>query len=165
MESASDDPYSGMALLALTQDISAPYLVVNGVVFIFLVILSALISGSEVAFFSLTSDQVDDCKSQDLTSDRFLIKLMERPRHLLATILIMNNLVNIAIVTLTTFVTWEIVGTKTTEGAVVIGLTTIVTFVILFFGEVLPKNFATQNNLAFARTTSRMLAFCDRIVR
>jgi gliding motility-associated protein GldE len=165
LESASDDPYPGMALLALTQDISAPYLVVNGVVFIFLVILSGLISGSEVAFFSLTSDQVDDCKSQDLTSDRFLIKLMERPRHLLATILIMNNLVNIAIVTLTTFVTWEILGTKTTEGAVVIGLTAIVTFVILFFGEVLPKNFATQNNLTFARTTSRMLAFCDRIVR
>lgn len=165
MESTSDDPYPSLALLALSQDISTPYLVVNGVVFIFLVILSALISGSEVAFFSLSSDQIDHCKNQDLSSDRFLIKLIERPRHLLATILIMNNLVNIAIVTLTTFVTWEIVGTKTTEGAVVVGLTTVVTFVILFFGEVLPKNFATQNNLSFARMTARMLAFFDKIVR
>jgi gliding motility-associated protein GldE len=151
--------------LALSQDISTPYLVVNGVVFIFLVILSALISGSEVAFFSLSADQVDECKNRDTPVDQLVIKLIESPRHLLATILIMNNLVNIAIVTLTTFVTWEIVGAKTSEGAIVVILTAIVTFVILFFGEVLPKNFATQNNLSFARTTARMLSFFERIVK
>lgn len=165
MESVSDDPYPSLALLALSQDISTPYLVVNGVVFIFLVILSALISGSEVAFFSLSSDQIDECKNRDTPVDQLVIKLIESPRHLLATILIMNNLVNIAIVTLTTFVTWEIVGAKTSEGAIVVILTAIVTFVILFFGEVLPKNFATQNNLSFARTTARMLSFFERIVK
>jgi putative hemolysin len=165
LESVSDDPYPSLALLALSQDISTPYLVVNGVVFIFLVILSALISGSEVAFFSLSSDQIDECKNRDTPVDQLVIRLIESPRHLLATILIMNNLVNIAIVTLTTFVTWEIMGTKTSEGAVVVILTAIVTFVILFFGEVLPKNFATQNNLSFARTTARMLAFFERIVK
>uniref|UniRef100_UPI0040483B62 gliding motility-associated protein GldE n=1 Tax=Roseivirga sp. TaxID=1964215 RepID=UPI0040483B62 len=165
MESVSDDPYPSLALLALSQDISTPYLLVNGVVFIFLVILSALISGSEVAFFSLSSDQIDECKNRDTPVDQLVIRLIESPRHLLATILIMNNLVNIAIVTLTTFVTWEIMGTKTTEGAIVVGLTAIVTFVILFFGEVLPKNFATQNNLSFARTTARMLAFFEKIVK
>ncbi|PIQ49091.1 MAG: magnesium/cobalt efflux protein [Cytophagales bacterium CG12_big_fil_rev_8_21_14_0_65_40_12] len=165
MESVSDDPYPSLALLALSQDVSTPYLVVNGVVFIFLVILSALISGSEVAFFSLSSDQIDECKNRDTPVDQLVIRLIESPRHLLATILIMNNLVNIAIVTLTTFVTWEIMGTKTTEGAIVVGLTAIVTFVILFFGEVLPKNFATQNNLSFARTTARMLAFFEKIVK
>jgi len=165
LESVSDDPYPSLALLALSQDVSTPYLVVNGVVFIFLVILSALISGSEVAFFSLSSDQIDECKNRDTPVDQLVIRLIESPRHLLATILIMNNLVNIAIVTLTTFVTWEIMGTKTTEGAIVVGLTAIVTFVILFFGEVLPKNFATQNNLSFARTTARMLAFFEKIVK
>jgi putative hemolysin len=165
LESASDDPYPSLALLALSQDISTPYLVVNGVVFIFLVILSALISGSEVAFFSLNSDQIDECKNRETPVDQLVIRLMERPRHLLATILIMNNLVNIAIITLTTFVTWEIVGAKTSEGAIVVILTAIVTFVILFFGEVLPKNFATQNNLSFARTTAVMLAFFERIVK
>jgi putative hemolysin len=165
LESASDDPYPSLALLALSQDISTPYLVVNGVVFIFLVILSALISGSEVAFFSLSSDQIDECKNRETPVDQLVIRLMERPRHLLATILIMNNLVNIAIITLTTFVTWEIVGAKTSEGAIVVILTAIVTFVILFFGEVLPKNFATQNNLSFARTTAVMLAFFERIVK
>lgn len=165
MESVSDDPYPSLALLALSQDISTPYLMVNGVVFIFLVILSALISGSEVAYFSLSSDQIDECKNRDTPVDQLVIRLIESPRHLLATILIMNNLVNIAIVTLTTFVTWEIMGTKTSEGAVVVILTAIVTFVILFFGEVLPKNFATQNNLSFARTTARMLVFFEKIVK
>ncbi len=139
MESVSDDPYPSLALLALSQDISTPYLLVNGVVFIFLVILSALISGSEVAFFSLSSDQIDECKNRDTPVDQLVIRLIESPRHLLATILIMNNLVNIAIVTLTTFVTWEIMGTKTTEGAIVVGLTAIVTFVILFWGSTAQK--------------------------
>ncbi|KOF04527.1 hemolysin [Roseivirga seohaensis subsp. aquiponti] len=165
MESATDDPYPSLALLALAQDVSTPYLVVNGVVFIFLVILSALISGSEVAFFSLNDDQIDECKNDDSPASRLIIQLMERPRHLLATILIMNNLVNIAIVTLTTFVTWEIIGEKTSEGTIVVALTAVVTFVILFFGEVLPKNFATQNNLKFSRATARMLFFFEGIVK
>ena len=165
MELAVDEPYPSLALLALTQDISTPYLVVNGVVFIFLVILSALISGSEVAFFSLNEDQIDECKSQDLPSSRLVLQLIERPRHLLATILIMNNLVNIAIVTLSTFVTWEIVGEKTSEGPIVLTLTAVITFVILFFGEVLPKNYATQNNLAFSKTTARLLFFFEGIVK
>ena len=134
MESAVDDPYPSLALLALAQDISTPYLLVNGVVFIFLVILSALISGSEVAFFSLNEGQIEECKNDDTPINRVIIQLMERPRHLLATILIMNNLVNIAIVTLTTFVTWEIIGEKTSEGTIVVALTAVVTFVILFFG-------------------------------
>ncbi|MGW8123396.1 gliding motility-associated protein GldE [Roseivirga echinicomitans] len=165
MESATDEPYPSLALLALVQDVSAPYLVVNGVVFIFLVILSALVSGSEVAFFSLSEDQIDECKGDITPANRLIIQLMERPRNLLATILIMNNLVNIAIVTLTTFVTWEIIGEKTTEGTIVVALTAVVTFVILFFGEVLPKNFATQNNLKFARSTARMLFFFEGIVK
>tara|TARA_R110001592_G_scaffold69779_5_gene214145 strand:+ start:212 stop:1552 length:1341 start_codon:yes stop_codon:yes gene_type:complete len=165
LESATDDPYPSLALLALTQDVSTPYLVVNGVVFIFLVILSALVSGSEVAFFSLNEDQINECKNDNTPANRLIIQLIERPRHLLATILIMNNLVNIAIVTLTTFVTWEIVGEKTSEGTVVVVLTAVVTFVILFFGEVLPKNFATQNNLRFARATARMLFFFEGIVK
>jgi len=165
LELAVDEPYPSLALLALTQDISTPYLVVNGVVFIFLVILSALISGSEVAFFSLNEDQIDECKSQDLPSSRLVLQLIERPRHLLATILIMNNLVNIAIVTLSTFVTWEIVGEKTSEGPIVLTLTAVITFVILFFGEVLPKNYATQNNLAFSKTTARLLFFFEGIVK
>ena len=72
---------------------------------------------------------------------------------------------NIAIVTLSTFFTWELVGTKTTEGRVVVVLSAVVTFVILFFGEVVPKNFANQNNEKFAKTTAKPLLFLEKILR
>lgn len=157
MESTIDDPYPSLILLAEFANVSTPFIIVNGVVFILLVFLSALISGSEVAFFSLEEDTIQSCKEDNTVANRAIINLLEKPRHLLATILIMNNLVNIAIVTLSTFVTWELIGTKTTVGTIVVILTSIVTFVILFFGEVVPKNLATQQNLRFAQTTSRFL--------
>jgi len=77
----------------------------------------------------------------------------------------MNNLINIAIVTLATFFTWTLVDTKTPEGAVVLTLTIIVTFIILFFGEVVPKNYANQHNSKFAKTTANGLLFLERVLR
>ncbi len=157
MESATDDPLPGLILLADLANVSTLYIVVNGVVFILMVMLSAMISGSEVAFFSLQSENLQECKDNDSPANRAILKLLEKPRHLLATILIMNNLINIAIVTLATFFTWELIGSRNTEGKIIITLTAIVTFVILFFGEVVPKNFATQHSLRFARMTAKLL--------
>ena len=133
------------------------YVIVNAVIFIFLIFMSALISGSEVAFFSLTDEDVDACRNEDDGKGRAILKLLGKKRELLATILIMNNLINVAIVTLATFFTWQLVGTKTPTEIVVVVLTAVVTFVILFFGEVVPKNFATQHSMNFARRTARML--------
>lgn len=121
--------------------------------------MSALVSGSEVAFFSLNNEDIEGCRETPDSKNDAILKLLGRRRELLATILIMNNLLNVAIVTLATFFTWQLVGTKTPERIVVIALTAIVTFVILFFGEVVPKNFATQHSIRFARVTSRMLVF------
>ncbi len=165
MESATDDPYPSLIFLAELADISTLYIVVNGVVFIFLILLSGMISGSEVAFFSLEPGDLDECRENDTPANRAVLKLLDHPRRLLATILIMNNLVNIAIVTLSTFFTWNLVGTQSTEGKIVVTMTAIVTFVILFFGEVVPKNFATQNNLRFARTTAKLLLFLRGLFR
>ena len=94
-----------------------------------------------------------------------IVSLLKRNRQLLATILILNNLTNIAIVTLSTFFTWSLVDTKTPEGIVVVILSTVVTFIILFFGEVVPKNFANQHNLQFARLTARLLFVAERIFK
>lgn len=137
----------------------------NGVAFILLILASALISGSEVAFFSLDNTQVSQFKEENTPSGNAILKLLARKHYLLATILIMNNLINIAIVTLATFFTWTLVDTKTPEGTVVLTLTVIVTFVILFFGEVVPKNYANQHNAAFAKTTAKGLLFLERILR
>ena len=121
--------------------------------------MSALISGSEVAFFSLTNEDLEECQEKSGRVDEAILKLLGDKRKLLATILIMNNLLNVAIVTLATFFTWRLVGTSSPGWEVATLLTAIVTVVILFFGEVVPKNFATQHNLRFARTTARMLLF------
>ena len=134
------------------------FYVASGVVLACLLLLSALISGSEVAFFSFGSADVAECQRSGTESDKKVLKLLEKPRSLLATILILNNFTNIAIVTLSTFVTWRIVGGRTTEGLVVTLLTFLVTIFIVFFGEVVPKVYATSNNLSFARRMAGLLS-------
>ena len=119
--------------------------------------LSALVSGSEVAFFSLTHDDIDQCRSSNSPSDRKVIQLLKKPQKLLATILILNNLINIAFVTFATFITWEITGSRDPQGNIVLTLTVLVTFSILLFGEFMPKVFANHNNLSFARFNSGLL--------
>lgn len=89
--------------------------------------------------------------------DRRVIKLLKKPQLLLATILILNNFINIALVTYATFVTWELTGSRNPEGNIVITLTVLVTLSILLFGEFMPKVFASHNNLSFARFTSGLL--------
>lgn len=160
-----DEPEPSLTLLLQLSDMGTPYLIVNVLAFIVLILSSALISGSEVAFFSLDEQQRTALEKDESASGSAILVLLKRKRYLLATILILNNLVNIAIVTLSTFFTWELVGTKTTEGRVVVVLSAVVTFVILFFGEVVPKNFANQNNEKFAKTTAKPLLFLEKILR
>lgn len=159
-----DEPEPSLAILLQLSELSTPYIVFNVVAFVLLILSSSLVSGSEVAFFSLSKDQLNSL-DQKAKSDQVIIGLLNKKRQLLATILILNNLVNIAIVTLSTFFTWSLVGGNTTEGRVVVILSAVVTFIILFFGEVVPKNFANQHNLQFAKFTARALFISERIFR
>ena len=165
MDIPADEPEPSLALLAQLAELSTPYIIINAVAFALLVVSSALISGSEVAFFSIDDHKLKDLEEEDSPVSRAMLFLLGRKNYLLATILIMNNLINIAIVTLSTFFTWSLVGTKTTEGAIVVTLSAVVTFVILFFGEVVPKNFANQHNEKFARFTVRGLFVFEKILR
>ena len=165
MDLPADDPEPSFALLAQLSELSSPYIIVNAIAFAVLVFSSALISGSEVAFFSIDDHKLKDLEEEDSPVSRAMLYLLGKKNYLLATILIMNNLINIAIVTLSTFFTWSLVGTKTTEGKIVVTLSAIVTFVILFFGEVVPKNFANQHNERFARFTVRGLFVFEKILR
>lgn len=164
MDLPTDEPEPSLALLTQLTELGTPYLLINAIAFLLLVIGSSLVSGSEVAFFSLTDDQLSSLDDESKV-DHAIVSLLKRNKQLLATILILNNLINIAIVTLSTFFTWSLVGTKTPEGTVVVILSAVVTFIILFFGEVVPKNFANQHNLQFARLTVRLLFVSERIFR
>nr|WP_155211231.1 gliding motility-associated protein GldE [Fulvivirga aurantia] len=141
------------------------FFVISGLVLLLLLVTSALISGSEVAFFSLTPKDVAQCKESEATSDKKIVNLIKNPRLLLATILIVNNFVNVAFVTLSTFVMWEIVGAKTTEGIAVVILTFVTTLALVFFGEITPKVYASPNNLQFARFTSSLLSVSETIFK
>lgn len=133
------------------------FYILNGLVLIVLLMMSALVSGSEVAFFSLSHEDLAKCKNSNQPTEQNIITLLKNPKELLATILILNNFINVGIVTLSTFVTWEIVGTKETEGLLVVILTAIITFLIVFYGEIVPKVYANQNNLSFAGRMSGFL--------
>ncbi|MFY8036371.1 MAG: DUF21 domain-containing protein, partial [Cyclobacteriaceae bacterium] len=89
----------------------------------FLLFMSAMISASEVAFFSLKADDFERCRESEETVDKNIVQLLKKPRLLLATILIMNNFVNVGVVTISTFLMWEMAGTrKPTES--IVGLVT-----------------------------------------
>ncbi|WP_288369974.1 gliding motility-associated protein GldE [uncultured Algoriphagus sp.] len=145
-----DDPYPSAYLLAQIAEISPTYLLINGVIFILLLICSALVSGSEVAFFSLNNDDLDDLYNQDTPKSKTVLDLLKRPKVLLSTILILNNMINIAIVTLTTFVVWTIFGMNTTGIIVILVQTVGITFAIVFFGEIVPKVYANKARKEFS---------------
>jgi len=113
--------------------------------------MSAIISASEVAFFSLRADDLDKCRESEEPAEKNIVVLLKKPRLLLATILIMNNFVNVGVVTISTFLMWEMAGTrKPTE--TIVGLVTFgATFAITFFGEIIPKVYAARHNWTFAK--------------
>lgn len=154
---------TGLTIFAAVNSGSVVFYLITGMLLIILLALSALVSGSEVAFFSFSSNDIIESRKTNSPSDKRILSLLENPKKLLATILILNNFVNIAFVTLSTFVTWRAVGSKTTEGLIVTALTFAVTFAIVFFGEVIPKVYANQNNLTFARFTSALLSLSNTI--
>ncbi|HHP7240936.1 MAG TPA: gliding motility-associated protein GldE [Cyclobacteriaceae bacterium] len=156
MDSNIDDPHLGIAILLSSFEI-LPFFIVIAFTLIVLLIFSGLVSGSEVAFFSLTHDQLKKCKSENHSSNTYIISLLGKPQRLLATILILNNFINVTIITISTYATWQLTGTKDTEGPVLAALSLSITILIILFGEIVPKIYANNNNLYFARFTARIL--------
>ncbi|MCG8580324.1 MAG: gliding motility-associated protein GldE [Bacteroidales bacterium] len=115
-----------------------------------LLLLSALISGSEVAYFSLEPKDIQSLKDKDNKRNRLVLKHLEDKELLLATILISNNFVNVAIVILTSFITAAIVDFGGENAIKSIFEIFFITGIILFFGEILPKVYASQSPRKFA---------------
>jgi magnesium and cobalt exporter, CNNM family len=148
-----DEPPSYELSLSILSGISLMYGLSFVVIVIFL-FTSALVSASEVAFFSLKADDLERCQESKNPKDQAIVAMLKKPRLLLATILIFNNLVNVGFITISTFLMWEITGTRNPEEVVVGVVTFAATFAITFFGEIIPKVYATKNNLMFARLMS-----------
>lgn len=130
-----------------------------------LLVLSGLISASEVAFFSLSEKTLSDCKESKVASERQIALIMnEHRKNLLATILIMNNTVNVGIVMLSTHMTWAYFG-KDEGGFVVVFLTVATSSAIVFFGELLPKALAQRRNMPIAKFVSGPIMLFVTLIR
>ncbi|MBI9036497.1 MAG: gliding motility-associated protein GldE [Bacteroidales bacterium] len=117
---------------------------------VLLLFCSAMISGSEIAFFSLSPSQLEHLYSESSKKNKQIIQLFEKPKRLLATILISNNFVNVAIVILSTFITNSLFSFSEYSIITFVFQVVIVTSLILLFGEIIPKIYATQYPLKFA---------------
>ena len=154
------DPEHLLLLVASLDMITA----LNGIILILLLISSALISGSEIAFFSLNQKDINEL-SNSRKEKNIVVTLLEKPRKLLATILITNNFINILIVLLFASLAETLFGNFNLSlnlyfFAVPIRFLLeiiLVTFLILLFGEVLPKVYASRNALSFAKKMSKFI--------
>jgi len=147
-----------LIILFLTMD----FTVVIGFVLLFLLLTcSALISGAEVALFSITKSDINSEIEQNPKLFIIISKLLDSPKKLLATILIVNNFINIAIVILFAYLGNILFENITNYILKFIVEVIIVTFLILFFGEILPKIYASRNRIKFAMIMAYPLKVLD----
>ena len=138
-----------MNAILLQENIDILNVVILGIISLVLLMLSAMASGSEVAFFSLKRADIADLESRSDASSRRVIDLLDNPDRLLATILVTNNMINICLVIVTT----QIIDALFIFTGIwdFIFKTIVVTFLLLLFGEIMPKVFTQGNPVRMAR--------------
>ncbi len=122
---------------------------------------SALISGAEVALFSLTKTDLDEGLENKSPAMQIIASLLERPKKLLATILVANNFINIAVVLLFSFIGETIYKNISNELFRFLIEVVSATFLILLFGEIIPKIYASRNSVKFSSFMARPLRVLD----
>jgi gliding motility-associated protein GldE len=125
--------------------------VVGLVVLALLLAISSLVSGSEAAFFSLNPTQIKSLQEDEGRSSKIALELLQKPERLLATILIANNFVNVGIVILSAFITNSIFDFSSSPVFGFIIQVVIITFILLLFGEIVPKILATSKPKSFSQ--------------
>ncbi len=132
-------------------------------VLLLLLVISALMSASEVAFFSFRPEDIENLKSDKNKRPQIAIKLYNNPEKLLSTILVANNTTNIAVVLLAAYLSSRLFDFT---GEPVLGFilnAVVITFLLLFFGEILPKVFASRNHVRVALFMAQPLKFLQKI--
>ena len=137
---------------------------VIGIIFVFfLIFLSALVSGSEVSFFSLSSKNLEDLSAIDKKKEDQIRNLLSNPNKLLATILITNNFINVAIIILSSYLTENIFDFSSSKFFQFIVQVIVITFILVLLGEITPKVYAKQNAVLFSKRTSSLIKFFETI--
>lgn len=169
------DSHPGQLLLVVLLKLINPpttAVVIANVIILILIVCSGLMSASEVAFFSLTRPEIDELKESDNATDRRIARILERPRYLLSTMLVTNNLVNIGIIIISYYVTRRMFNFHQISEEIGVPEfwidfswnVVIVTFFLVLFGEATPKVFATHNKLKIARLMSGVFSVLTQIL-
>lgn len=141
---------------------------VYAVIMLILLVCSALISGSEVAFFSIGPSELEELNNSQDSKHKTILNLLQKPskeeasRKLLATILVANNFINVAIIMISTLV----IDPFFTEPGGVLQLlvqVVLVTFLLVLFGEVIPKIYATTHNINLASVMAKPLSVLEKL--
>jgi len=148
----------GITLNPISYDIFIAFVIV-----LFLLISSALVSGSEVAYFSLSPAELNKLRRSKLKIDQSVIKLLGIPDRLLATILVANNFINIGIVIISAFITSKLFNFSGPAAYGFIIQVVIITFLLLFFGEILPKVYASRYAVKFSKLMAKPLDISEKI--
>ena len=144
----------------MTPDAGAVFAIVLAGV---LLVLSGFASGSEIAFFSLSPADLSELEEERNVHDRQILQLREDSERALATILITNNLVNVTIIMLCNYFFAQVVDFGNAYWVEFICITVLLTFLLLLFGEIMPKIYTRQQPLRFCRTVAGGILFCRKL--
>jgi gliding motility-associated protein GldE len=153
-------PVSG--IVVNTPDLG---IIIGFVVIVVLLIGSGLMSATEVAYFSFRPEDLDDLKSNKDNKSKVILQLYGNPEKLLSTVLVANNTINIAIVLLAAFLSAKIFDFSAEPVLGFIINVVAITFILLFFGEVLPKVYASRNHITIAYLMAIPLAFLEQLFK
>jgi gliding motility-associated protein GldE len=149
---------STLLLQASADAASTSNITIYVIIILVLLLMTAITAGAETAFFSLNAKDINYLKTKDRPNARQAIYMLEQPKMLLATILVANNFINIAIIITTNMLVLNLLpeGTVSDTTRFLVQVVA-VTFLLVLFGEVLPKVYATQNNMRMALFSAPVL--------
>ena len=152
------------ALSITFNQLGSGYLI--GFAFLLLLIfLSALMSGSETAFFSLSPQDIDNIKKRKNKTATYLTQLLEKQDYLLAAVLIFNNFINIAIILIFTYITHSLVNFGDNVLIAFIIEIIVITFILVLFCEIIPKVLAANNPVGAFTFVAKPLVVIVKIVK
>ena len=167
METADYDPLSGIILTLANSVFRAPFdisILFYLLLLILLILASAMVSGSETAFFSLGAAELNELSDKKNKIHQRINSLLIQPKKLLATILIANNFVNVGIIILSAYLIDKSFDFTAFPLLGFIVQIVIVTFILLLFGEIMPKIYANQYNVKFALSVATPMFFISKFL-
>ena len=137
--------------------------ILSGVLACVLLVVSGFASGSEIAFFSLSPSDLSDLDEERSEADKHIKILRQDSERTLATILITNNLVNVTIIMLSNYFFLHLVDFGSAYWLHFLCITVLLTFLLLLFGEIMPKIYTSQHSLRFCRRAVNGILFCRKL--